>query len=75
MVPCSVDYQQPLRKTEEEKALKAYNFKGSLEQILLILEATDLWNTRIPAIIHQTVHHTQPVLLVGTAPILSYQQK
>jgi hypothetical protein len=58
-----------------EKAMLVYNFEGSSVQILLILEAIDLWNTSIPAIIHQSVHHTQPVLLVGTTPILSYQQK
>ena len=50
------------------------NFKGSLKEILLILEVSDLWNTPTFAITHQSVHHTQLVLLVGTTPILSYKR-
>ena len=51
-----------------------HNFKGGLKEISLILEVSDLWTTPTLAIIHQSVHHTQPVLLVGTTPILSYKR-
>jgi len=51
-----------------------HNFKGGLKETLLILEVSDLWNTPTLATTRQSVHHTQPVLLVGTTPILSYKR-
>jgi hypothetical protein len=51
-----------------------HNFKEGFKEILLILEVSDLCNTPTLAITHQSVHHTQPVLLVGTNPIPSYKR-